>query len=163
MIRLLNTKWRAWSHAPSVHKRIVTWPRAWARTYTLWRGYVTWCYIRHFTRDMYKRNGIGGKVQLSVTSGVSCETSWNKYVAPHLYREQHPRSYSPWVNSGVRPKPILTSLLSRDGLSPYQGKPKRVFDAGFSTVDSCHANQPRSQPDLALLLIIIIINHYDYD
>ena len=34
-----------------------------------------------------RRNGIGGEVRHGVTSGVSCETSLNKHVTPHLHRE----------------------------------------------------------------------------
>ena len=48
---------------------------------------MTWCYIGHFARDMYENNGIGGEVRHGVTSGVSCETSKNNYVKPHLHRE----------------------------------------------------------------------------
>ena len=34
-----------------------------------------------------RNKGIGGEVQHGVTSGVSCETSLNKCVTPHLHRE----------------------------------------------------------------------------
>ena len=33
------------------------------------------------------KTGIGGEVRLCVTSGVSCKTSLNKHVTPHLHRE----------------------------------------------------------------------------
>ena len=34
-----------------------------------------------------RNTGIGGEVRRGVTSGVSCETSLNKHVTPHLHRE----------------------------------------------------------------------------
>ena len=43
------------------------------------------CRARHV-----RQNGIGGEVRHGVTSGVSCETSLNKRVTPHLCREYSP-------------------------------------------------------------------------
>ena len=40
-----------------------------------------------FRARRVRKNGIGGEVRCGVTSGVSCETSLNKHVTPHLHRE----------------------------------------------------------------------------
>ena len=40
------------------------------------------CRARHV-----RNSGIGGEVRHVVASGVSCETSKNNYVTPHLHRE----------------------------------------------------------------------------
>ena len=40
-----------------------------------------------FARGACENNGIGGEVRHGVTSGVSCETSLNKQVTPHIHRE----------------------------------------------------------------------------
>ena len=40
-----------------------------------------------FRRGQVRTTGIGGEVRHGVTSGVSSETSMNKYVTPHLHRE----------------------------------------------------------------------------
>ena len=40
-----------------------------------------------FRARRVRKTGIGGEVRHAVASGVSCETSLNKYVTPHLHRE----------------------------------------------------------------------------
>ena len=42
---------------------------------------------RAFRPRHVRKDGIGGEVRHGVTSGVSCETSANNYVTPHLHRE----------------------------------------------------------------------------
>ena len=42
---------------------------------------------RVFRARHVRTNGIGSEVRRGVTSGVSCETSLNKYVTPRLHRE----------------------------------------------------------------------------
>ena len=42
---------------------------------------------RAFRARCVRKNGIGGEVRHGVTSGVSCETSLNMYVIPHLHSE----------------------------------------------------------------------------
>ena len=42
---------------------------------------------RAFCARHVRTNGIGGEVRHGVTSGISCGTSLNNYVRPHLHRE----------------------------------------------------------------------------
>ena len=44
-------------------------------------------YIGRFARGVREKNGIGGEVRHSATSGVSYETSSSKHVTPRLHRE----------------------------------------------------------------------------
>ena len=55
---------------------------------------------RAFRARRVRTSGIGGEVRHGVTSGVSCETSLNKRVTPHLHREYRPRVDGPKA-SGV--------------------------------------------------------------
>ena len=41
-----------------------------------------------FRAGHVRKNGMGSEVRHGVTSGVSCETSLNKHVTPHLHRER---------------------------------------------------------------------------
>ena len=40
-----------------------------------------------FCAKLVRKTGIGSEVRHGVTSGVSCETSWNKHVTRRLHRE----------------------------------------------------------------------------
>ena len=53
-----------------------------------------------FRAGRARNNGMGGEVRHGVTSGVSRETSSNKYVTPHLHREYN-TAFSPYLDPGL--------------------------------------------------------------
>ena len=78
---------------------------------------------------MYERNGIGGEVRHGVTSGVSCETSLNKHVTPHLHRE-----YCLWSSTEHRAGRAFGTGKSREPrrvtLTPTLGYKQLAVGAG---------------------------------
>ena len=72
-------------------------------------------YIRRFERDTYEKNGIGGEARHGVTSGVSCETSLNKHVTPHLHREYTRSPLEDPPSFRTKPLKILRHYLWTNG------------------------------------------------
>ena len=87
-----------------------------------------------FRARRVRKTGIGGKVRHGVTSGVSCETSVNKHVTPHLHRESRIVSYR------IVSEPIVDHLISHNFISrraaPLRSVPRRAITSRHITITS---------------------------